>query len=106
MKRRSLLPLSALLLAAALPHPARAESQALTMEGMKILPATVTVKRGERLTWTNKDVVPHTATAKGVFDSGAIAPGKSWSHAAPGKAGTYDYVCTFHPGMKATLVVQ
>lgn len=105
MKRRSLLPLAALLLAAALPLAARAETHTLTLEGMKILPATVTVKAGDRLVWNNKDVVPHTVTAKGVFDSGSIAPGKSWSHAAP-KPGTYDYVCTFHPGMKATLVVK
>ena len=104
MKRRCL-PLSALLLAAALPFAARAETHTITMEGVKFAPATVTVKAGDRVVWNNKDVVPHTVTAKGVFDSGAVAVGKSWSHLAP-RPGTYDYVCTFHPGMKATLVVQ
>jgi plastocyanin len=106
MKRRSLLPLSALLLAAALPLAARAATHTVVIEGMKMVPETLTVKSGDRIVWQNKDVVPHTATAKGVFDSGSIATGKSWSHAAPKKAGKYDYVCTFHPGMKATLVVQ
>jgi len=105
MKRRCLLSLAALLLAAALPLAARAATHTITIEGMKFSPETVTVKAGDRIVWQNKDVVPHTATAKGVFDSGAIAVGKSWSHAAP-KPGRYDYVCTFHPGMKATLVVQ
>jgi plastocyanin len=104
MKRRSL-PLLLLLLAAALPFAVRAETHTITIEGMKFSPATVTVKAGDRIVWNNKDVVPHTATAKGAFDSGSIAVGKSWSHAAP-KPGKYDYVCTFHPGMKATLVVQ
>lgn len=105
MKRRRLLPVFALVLAAALPLAARAATHTITIEGMKFSPETVTVKAGDRLVWNNKDIVPHTATAKGVFDSGSIAPGKSWSHAAP-KPGTYDYVCTFHPGMKATLVVK
>lgn len=105
MERRRLLPVAALLLAAALPVAARAATHTITIEGMKFSPATLTVKAGDRIVWDNKDVVPHTATARGVFDSGAIAVGKSWSHVAP-KAGKYDYVCTFHPGMKATLVVQ
>ena len=105
MKRRSLLPVSALLLAAALPFAVRAETHTITIDGMKFSPETVTVKAGDRIVWNNKDVVPHTATAKDVFDSGAIAVGKSWSHVAP-KPGKYDYVCTFHPGMKATLIVQ
>jgi len=105
MKRRRLFPVCALVLAAALPLAARAATHTITIEGMKFSPETVTVKAGDRIVWNNKDVVPHTATAKGVLDSGAIAVGKSWSHAAP-KAGKYDYVCTFHPGMKATLVVQ
>ena len=104
MKRRRL-PLLLLLLAAALPFAVRAETHTITIEGMKFSPATVTVKAGDRIVWNNKDVVPHTATAKGAFDSGSIAVGKSWSHAAP-KPGKYDYVCTFHPGMKATLVVK
>ena len=104
MKRRRL-PLRLLLLAAALPFAVRAETHTITIEAMKFSPATVTVKAGDRIVWNNKDVVPHTATAKGAFDSGSIAVGKSWSHAAP-KPGKYDYVCTFHPGMKATLVVQ
>lgn len=91
--------------AAALPATAGAATHTVTIEGMKFMPASVTVKKGDRIVWKNKDVVPHTATAKGAFDSGSIAAGKSWSYVAR-KPGRYDYVCTFHPGMKATLVVQ
>jgi plastocyanin len=50
-------------------------------------------------------VVPHTATSAGSFDSKSIAPGASWKQLAR-KAGQYDVVCRFHPGMKAKLVVQ
>ena len=85
--------------------PAAAATHTVVIEGMQFVPATVTVQRGDTIVWQNKDVVPHTATAQGRFDSGNIAVGRSWSHAMK-KAGSYDYVCTFHPGMKAKVVVQ
>jgi plastocyanin len=98
--------LAAVLAAAcALPGLAAAATHTVTIEGMKFVPATLTVKRGDKVVWQNKDVVPHTATAKGTFDSGTIATGKSFSQALK-KAGHFDYVCNFHPGMKATVVVE
>lgn len=96
---------AALVLALALPALARAETHTIKIEGMQFVPATITAKAGDRIVWQNADLVPHTATLQGRFDSGAIAPGKSWAHAVPPR-GRYEYVCTFHPGMKATLVVQ
>ncbi len=95
----------ALAAALALPALAHAETHTVTIEGMKFVPETLTVKRGDTVVWRNADVVPHTATAKAAFDSGNIAVGKSWSHAM-GRSGRYEYVCTFHPGMKAVVVVQ
>ena len=47
----------------------------------------------------------HTATAEGGFDSRGIDAGKSWQFTAAA-TGTYPYVCTFHPTMKATLHVR
>jgi plastocyanin len=91
--------------ACALPGLAAAATHTVKIEGMQFVPATLTIKRGDKVVWQNNDMVPHTATAKGSFDSGNIAPGKSWSHAMK-KAGSYDYICTFHPGMKAVVVVQ
>jgi plastocyanin len=79
--------------------------QAVTIEGMQFKPATVDVHRGDTVTWTNKDVVPHTATATGKFDSGNIATGQSYSRRMD-QAGEFDYVCTYHPGMKGKVVVK
>ena len=77
----------------------------VTIENMQFAPATLTVKRGDTVTWVNDDLVPHTATAGNTFDSKSIEPGKSWSWVA--KASTQlKYVCTLHPSMTATLVVQ
>ena len=72
---------------------------------MRFTPDTLTVHSGDRVVWRNIDLVPHTATAAKVFDSGSIAPGGSWSKVVR-KTGTLPYVCSFHPGMKATLKVQ
>jgi plastocyanin len=95
----------ALALAVALPLAAAAATHTVTIEGMKFVPETVTVNKGDRIVWKNKDIVPHTATAAGSFDSKSIASGVSWSQVAR-KPGRYAVVCSFHPGMKATLVVQ
>ena len=66
----------------------------------------LTVKPGERVTWVNKDLFPHTVTAAAhAFDSGSIAAGASWTYVA-GKTGEYAYGCTFHPTMKGILKVQ
>lgn len=100
MMRRSLL---AALAGAAM--PALAAEHTVTIDGTAFAPATLTVQRGDRVTWVNKDPFPHTATARPGFDSGSIAAGGSWTWVAD-KGGAYDYVCTFHPTMKAKLVVR
>ncbi|MEJ6021208.1 cupredoxin domain-containing protein [Ramlibacter sp. PS4R-6] len=85
-------------LAAAAPHP-------VAIEGMQFKPGSVNVARGDTLTWTNKDPVPHTATARGAFDSGNIAPGQSFSRKME-QPGEFDYICSYHPGMKGKVVVK
>lgn len=81
------------------------QTRTIVIEGMQFAPATATVKRGDAVVWVNRDVVPHTATAGAAFDSGPIAAGGSWRF-VPRAAGRYEVVCTLHPTMKATLVVE
>lgn len=99
--RKALLLLGGLALSGA----AWSATHVVTIEGMKFEPAVVTVRPGDTVVWQNKDVVPHTATAAGSFDSREIAAGKRWSWTAR-KAGRHAYVCTYHPGMQGTVVVQ
>jgi len=75
------------------------------IEAMKYAPATLTVKRGDTVVWINQDPFPHTVTAKGVFDSHAIAAGRTSKYTAR-KAGEFAYICTLHATMKGTLVVE
>jgi len=77
----------------------------VVIDGTKFEPATLEVRRGDAVVWVNRDPFPHTATAAGAFDSGSIAANRSWRMTAR-TAGRFDYLCTFHPNMKATLVVR
>ncbi len=79
---------------------------AVTIQNYTFSPATLTVKVGEKVTWTNQDSVGHSATADdNSFDTGVIAQGKSGSNTFT-KAGTYTYHCSVHPMMKGTIIVQ
>lgn len=79
---------------------------AVTIQNMAFSPSTLTVKVGDKVTWTNQDSAGHSATADdGSFDTGVLAQGQSGS-ATFAKAGTYTYHCSVHPGMKATIVVE
>ena len=82
--------------------PAVAASHAVTIKGMKFNPKTLKVAAGDTVTFTNKDSVPHTATAKdGSFDTEIIEPGKSASVEITD--GTHDYFCQIHPVMKGQI---
>jgi plastocyanin len=76
------------------------------MRGFEFFPAKLTVNAGTELTWVNRDNVPHNAIADGgAFATGNVNGGKSESVVLD-RPGTYRYVCTFHPGMEATLTVR
>lgn len=80
-------------------------AHALDIRGFAFLPDTITVPVGDTLVWTNHDVVPHTATRAGEWDTGPVAASASgrWVATQPG---THDYICAFHPTMKGTVVVR
>ncbi|MGH8798670.1 MAG: cupredoxin domain-containing protein [Casimicrobiaceae bacterium] len=77
----------------------------VVIDGLQYVPATLTVKRGDTIVWTNKDPFPHTVTAAGTFDSHDIAADGSWKYVAR-KTGQFDYICTLHPNMKGVLRVE
>ncbi len=78
----------------------------VTIMNFAFSPATLTVKTGTKVTWTNNDTVTHTVTAdQGAFDSGNISPGSTFSFTFT-KAGTYSYHCNIHHSMTATITVQ
>ena len=88
----------------AVSSPAIAKN-AVTIQNMAFSPATLSIKVGDKVTWTNQDSVGHSATADdSSFDTGVIAQGQS-VNATFSKAGTYTYHCSVHPNMKGTIIV-
>jgi len=83
-----------------------ANTAPVTIVNFTFNPGSLTINAGRTVTWTNKDSVPHTATSKdGAFDSGNLNQGQSFSFTFD-KPGTYDYICTYHPYMVGTIVVE
>lgn len=85
--------------------PATAKVHAVRIDAFAFEPPTVTVDLGDTVAWRNDDPVPHTVTAPGVFDSGAIAAGGAWRYITA-ERGRFDYLCRFHPTMRGTLIVR
>ena len=97
---------------------APATGHSVAIQNFTFAPQTLTVKAGTKVTWTNNDSTPHTVTStdgpstsaspNGLFDSGQLASGASFSFTFA-KAGTYYYECTIHASMAsmhATIVVK
>lgn len=78
----------------------------VTISGFAFDPATVTIKVGETVTWTNQDAVVHTVAADdNSWNSENLGNGASYSHTFD-SAGTFTYRCGVHPSMKGTVIVQ
>lgn len=66
-------------------------------------PETVTARPGDTIRWTNRDIVPHTATADDEsWDTGTLKTGES-ADIVVKKDMAVTYFCRFHPMMKAKL---
>jgi plastocyanin len=81
----------------------------ISLNRMAFFPATLTVKPGTTVKWTNSavDQIDHAITANdSSFTSGTLKPGDSFSFTFA-NAGTYLYFCPFHPDqMRARVEVR
>jgi plastocyanin len=77
----------------------------VAIRAMQFDPASLEVAVGDTIVWTNADLVPHTATAAGRFDSGVLAPQATWRYTVT-SAGSVAYVCTLHPTMAAAFTTR
>jgi plastocyanin len=69
-------------------------------------PATTSIAPGTTVTWVNNDDEAHTVTADdGLFDSGRLDPGDSYSVWFDG-SGTVAYHCEPHPHMTGSIEVS
>ena len=72
----------------------------------RFAPPVVTVRAGTSVSWTNDDNFTHSVEFDGDTAPGQVMkPGESTTRAFP-TAGTFHYICAFHPqNMKGTVVV-
>src|SRR4051812_22271837 len=75
----------------------------ITISGFKYQPAELTIKVGDTVVWKNLDSMPHNAVANDKsFDFGKLKTGETGKFTADANSkGTHDYICTYHPNMKA-----
>lgn len=95
----------------ATPAPASlytASEQIIHIDNFTYAPAEVTVKAGTKVTWINRDDVPHTATSTATprrFDSKALDTDQQYSFVFD-QPGTYEYFCAVHPKMTGRVIVK
>jgi plastocyanin len=88
----------------------------IAIQNFAFNPATVTVHVGATVAWRNDDSAPHTSTSgacpggactpNGMWDSGTLNPGQSFSRVF-NTAGTYTYYCKIHgASMQGTVMVM
>ena len=89
--------------AVSVPAAARAADRVIEISGFAYSSIDVVAQAGDRVTWINRDIVAHTASAvNGGWDSGEIPPGGKVSLLLP--AGyDRDYYCVYHPNMRGRL---
>ena len=78
----------------------------VVIENFSFAPATLTVNTGTKVTWINRDDVPHTVNENDKrFKSGPMDTDDQFSYtfSAPG---TFSYFCALHPKMTGQIIVK
>jgi plastocyanin len=107
MRSLVLIAVSALtLVVAGAARPAATATKAVSITATAFKPASITIKTGDVVKWTNKDTKNHQVVANsGAFASAAITPNHSYSHTF-NTAGTYRYHDALHPALTGKIVVS
>jgi len=70
-------------------------------------PSEIKIKRGETVVWINRDSASHTVTSDSgnEINSPQLSNEQVYSHSFS-NTGTFNYYCSVHPSMKATVIVE
>jgi len=79
---------------------------AVKIDNFSFSPATITIKSGTTVRWTNRDDIPHTVVADDKsFKSKVLDTDEQFAYTFT-KPGRYNYFCSIHPKMTGSVVVQ
>jgi plastocyanin len=82
-----------------------ANSATVTIDNFAFTPETLTIKAGTKVTFVNRDDIPHTVVAVDKsFRSRAMDTDERYAFTFT-TPGSFDYFCGLHPHMKAKIVV-
>jgi plastocyanin len=85
---------------------ASAATAEVKIDNFSFEPQPLTVTVGTKVSWTNRDDIPHTSVStEGVWKSKVMDTDETFSYTFT-KAGTYPYYCTIHPKMTGKVAVQ
>jgi plastocyanin len=104
---RKLIPVTLAILAGLTVGALAAAHQEIHQKGRVFSSESVTLKKGESLTFVNDDSIPHNilSTSKGnEFNLGSQAPGSS-TDVSFKDVGDISVICAIHPRMKMTVKV-
>ena len=76
----------------------------LTIKNFAFSPNCFSVTSGSTISVANRDFRGHNFTVKGTHVAVPVPGGETGQATAPAP-GTYDFLCTIHPGMKGTIIV-
>ena len=80
----------------------------ITIDNFTFAPTDRTIAAGTRVTWINRDDIPHTvvdADEPRAVKSPPLDTGERFAHTFA-TAGTFRYFCSLHPRMQGTIRVQ
>jgi plastocyanin len=83
---------------------ATTQSNQIIIKDFAFGPETLTVKKGDTVTWTNQDSAPHQIAGTN-FKSEMLSNGGIYSFTF-NEIGKFEYICSVHPSMKGTIIVQ
>ncbi len=91
------------------PNPSQTpeSTNKVSISNFNFSPATITVKKGTTVTWTNQDSIAHDVQetdGKTGPKSGSLSQGQTYTFTYD-TAGTFNYHCSFHPEMIGKVVV-
>ena len=84
----------------------KTQEKEVKIDNFSFAPQVLKISPGTKVTWINKDDVPHTVVSvEKKFKSSPLDTGDkfSFTFSAPG---TYEYFCSIHAHMKGKVVVQ
>ncbi len=100
--------LGAPLLAGGAVFAVQTDQSGINIDNFSFAPGALVIAPGTRVTWTNRDDIPHTVTdaaGQRAFRSSALDTGDAFSYTFT-QSGTYHYFCSLHPRMEGTVVVK